>query len=128
MTDADDLSELRNEAESGTRFDSTESSDTTDSQEPLAETIVAELDRIDAGQSPNVTIRDRNLAALLRALEQRDELDTLGQAFDEALGNDVTEEYTKAEIGRLGIRIALENEASDSLAALEQALVDTIDV
>jgi hypothetical protein len=94
----------------------------------LTDAIVQELEAIDNGQSPNVTIRDRNLAALLRGLEERDELDQLGEAFDQALGNDPADEYTKADIGRLGVRIALENAAPETINALEDALVETIDV
>jgi uncharacterized UPF0160 family protein len=127
MSDTDkDLQELQENIQSSERTESHTEEDTNSST--LADAIVRELDAIDNGQSPNVTIRDRNLAALFRGLEERDELDQLGEAFDEALGNNPAEEYTKADIGRLGVRIGLENAAPETIKALEDALVETIDV
>jgi hypothetical protein len=128
MTDQDsELDKLQKKTQSRGRMESHDNQQ--DSPQTLTDAIVRELDAIDDnGQSPNVTIRDRNLAALLRGLEERDELDQLGEAFDEALGNDPAEEYTKADIGRLGVRIALENAAPETINALEDALVETIDV
>jgi len=127
MTDPDsELEELQKQAQSRGRMESHENQE--EPSQTLTDAIVRELDAIDDGQSPNVTIRDRNLAALLRGLEERDELDQLGEAFDQALGNDPADEYTKADIGRLGVRIALENAAPETIDALEDALVETIDV
>jgi hypothetical protein len=126
MTDTDsELEELKEQAQSPDR---TQSREPDDQDGSLATAIIQELEAIDNGQSPNVTIRDRNLAALLRGLEARDELEERGEAFERALENEPADEYTKADIGRLGVRIALENAAPETIDALEDALVETIEV
>lgn len=125
MTNEDDLSELRNEAESGTRFDSTDPGSEGDKEsEPLVELLLEKLDEIEGGESPNVTIRDRNMAALLRALEEREELDDLGRLLDDESAT----EYNKAQIGRLLFRAGLEAKAPEYLETLEEAAIERIEI
>lgn len=122
----DDIDELREQTETGSRIEQNASNDTGGE---LQAAISAELDAIENGDdSPNLTVRDRNMAALLRALEARGELDDLGVAMDQALGHSPGDDYKKADIGRKALRLALRDVDEDLLTTLEDAVAAQIQV
>jgi hypothetical protein len=126
MTENNELEQLREQTETGSRIEETASDDAGDE---LQEAIVDELDAIDDKEvSPNLTLRDKNMAALVRGLEEVDRLDEVGAALDRELGNEPAEEYNRADIGRLAIRIALQDVEPGLLESLEDAVAEQMQI
>lgn len=121
MTDADDeLEELREQTDVGTRAESLESDD----QPPALEDAMVELlADIEAGDiSKTLSVRDARLTALVRALEETDGLDDLGIKLQEALGRDAdVDEMDRSEVLRLAVRLGLQEAAPETLDAARDA-------
>lgn len=130
MTDTnDDLDALREQTETGSRLET--SSDDDEDAGVLKDAIGRELEAIASDEEdahPNVTMRDANLAALVRGLEATDRLDEVAGALDEALGNDSGEDYKKADVARKAARVALWEVSPDVMDELEDAVSSQLQV
>ena len=114
---AEELEALREQTTHGDRLD-----EAGDSEIPPAfiETLVDELEAIDAGDSQKtVSVWDGSLAAFLAALEAHpDEMEAVGSDLQAAL--DVTDrEIDRSELIRLAIRVGLAEASPEAFAALQ---------
>jgi hypothetical protein len=121
MTDDDEeLEQLREDTELGTRAEySTPSEETTN----LEDTMVALLADVEAGEiSKTLSVRDERLTALVRALEETDGLDDVGEALREELGREADAEGTdRSEVLRLAVRLGLQKAAPEVLDTARDA-------
>jgi hypothetical protein len=121
MTDDDEeLEQLREDTELGTRAEySTPSEETTN----LEDTMVALLADVEAGEiSKTLSVRDERLTALVRALEETDGLDDVGEALREELGREADADGTdRSEVLRLAVRLGLQKAAPEVLDTARDA-------
>ena len=121
MTDDDEeLEQLREDTELGTRAEySTPSEETTN----LEDTMVALLADVEAGEvSKTLPVRDERLTALVRALEETGGLDDVGEALREELGREGDADGTdRSEMLRLAVRLGLQEAAPGVLDTARDA-------
>lgn len=114
----EELAELREQTDPGTRA----AEATPDDSDELEDAIVATLRAIDRGEvSKTLSLRDERLTALVRGLEETDDLDAAGQALREHLDRDDTDEIDRSEFLRLAVRAGLQEAAPDVLDTAKQA-------
>lgn len=121
MTTTDEeLEELRQKTDVGTRAQSpaasTEGSD-------LEEAMVELLGEIEAGEvSKTLSVRDSRLAALVRALEETSDLDDVGESLRSELGREGDNGSTdRSEMLRLAVRLGLQQAAPEVLDTARDA-------
>lgn len=110
MTDDEELEQLREDTELGTRAeDSTLGEETTN----LEDAMVALLADVEAGEiSKTLSVRDERLTALVRALEETGGLDDVGEALQKELGREGDPDGTdRSEMIRLAVRLGLQEAA-----------------
>lgn len=121
MSDADDeLEELRQQTDVGTRAESsTSSDDATD----LGDAIVGYLGQVETGEvSKTLSVRDERLTALVRALEDTGDLDGVGAALGDELGRDAPADgIDRSEMLRLAVRLGLQQAAPEVLESARDA-------
>ena len=121
MTDDDEeLEQLREDTELGTRAEySTPSEETTN----LEDTMVALLADVEAGEvSKTLSVRDERLTALVRALEETGGLEDVGEALREELGREAdADETDRSEMLRLAVRLGLQKAAPEVLDTARDA-------
>jgi outer membrane receptor protein involved in Fe transport len=112
MTDDDELQELREQTDVGTRIQNVPD-DVEDGT--LEKTIVTLLDEVESGTvSKTLSLRDNRLAALIRGLEETDDLDDVGLALQNELGRDADPDMIdRSEVLRLAVRIGLQEAAPE---------------
>jgi len=115
----DDLEELREKTQNTDRVTTaTEES----SRPPLAEEIVEQKRAVADGKNPSIGTRSDSLAALLYALAERGELEDVNEALlDDLEGEPDVELDSKSGLVELGIRLALQEGASEYFEALGDA-------
>lgn len=121
-TDADkELAALRQQTSHGDRLD--DAADTTTTA-PFTETLIAELESIDAGETQKaVSVWDGPFAAFLHALEDHpDEMAAVGTRLQDALGASTDQEVDRSEVIRLTLRLGLTEASPDHMAALREAV------
>lgn len=124
MADGDE--EKAEELLSGSK-EQTRYNDVADDEESLNELIKEYHRAFEANDvSENLSFRDGQLAALLRALEDRGELEEITRAAESKLGRDHTRKTGRAETLRLLARIALREVAPDAVEAANQARKEQI--
>jgi hypothetical protein len=94
---------------------------TTDADKPALEEYIADVyEDLDAGEVPtNLTMRDRNLAALVRGLDEAGQLDAVGADLREHLGRDETDSESRGSLLGLLIRAGLSEVRPDLIEAGE---------
>lgn len=110
MTDDEELEQLREDTELGTRAeDSTLGEETTN----LEDAMVALLADVEAGEiSKTLSVRDERLTALVRALEETGGLDDVGEALRKELEREGDPDGTdRSEMIRLAVRLGLQEAA-----------------
>lgn len=121
MTDTDDeLEELRQKTDVGTRAQSvTSEKESTD----LETAIITLLSEVEDGQvSKTLSVRDARLAALVRALEETDDLPDVGAALQKELGRETDiDEIDRSEVLRLAVRLGIEQAAPEVLESARDA-------
>lgn len=72
---------------------------------------------IEAGEAPeNINLRDQRLKALLVALDETGELDTIAATLADELGTDIdTSDVSQSEVARLLLRVGLQEALPDVL-------------
>jgi hypothetical protein len=108
MTETDDeLEELREQTDVGTRA---EAETTNDETSELEDAIVTVLGEVESGDvSKTLSVRDEQLAALIRGLEETDSLADVGTPLKEELGRDDEKDVTdRSELLRLAVRLGLQ--------------------
>jgi hypothetical protein len=120
MTD-DDIEELRRKTDHGSRID--EESDAAGQQE-LVETMLDELATFDEGErQKTVSVWDGDVAALVAALEEHDQIADVGQQLADAHGVDIeTKSLDRSDVLRLALRHGFQHGAPDVWDALEDAI------
>jgi len=120
MTD-DDLEALRQQTERGDRVD--EAGDQAARRE-LKESILDELEKIDAGEEQKtISIWDGPVAALVRALEDehRELLEEVGEDLADEMDVDA-DEIERALVLRLALRLGLREVAPDAFESMRDAV------
>lgn len=111
MTGTDDeLEELREQTDVGTRAESETASGEASDLEDAIVTLLSEVENGDV--SKTLSVRDEQLAALIRGLEETENLDDIGQSLKENLGRDGDADGTdRSELLRLAVRLGLQEAA-----------------
>lgn len=93
----------------------------TDAEEPALEEYIADVyEELDAGEVPtNLTMRDRNLAALIRGLDEADQLDAVGADVREHLDRDTVDSESRGSVLGLLVRAGLDEVRPDLIEAGE---------
>ena len=93
----------------------------TTSDEPALEAYIADIyEELEAGEVPtNLTMRDRNLAALIRGLDEADQLDAVGADLRDHLGRDETDSESRGSLLGLLVRAGLADVRPDLIEAGE---------
>lgn len=120
MTDADDeLAELREQTDVGTRAQSLGDDGEMD---VLEDAVVALLAAVESGEvSKTLSVRDDRLAALIHALEETDELDAVGDALCDELDVESDDGADRSEVLRLAIRVGLREAVPDVIETARDA-------
>jgi len=121
MTEADDeLEELREQTDVGTRA---EAETTNDETSELEDAIVTLLGEVESGDvSKTLSVRDEQLAALIRGLEETDSLADVGTPLKEELGRDDDKDVTdRSELLRLAVRLGLQQAAPEVVETARDA-------
>jgi hypothetical protein len=97
----------------------------------LQDAIVDAYELIDEGDaSPNITVRDENLAALIRGLEDADELADVAQAARDELDRDggrVSRSQTFGDLARVGLSVVAPEVVEDGKAARKEFVLSQED-
>lgn len=119
--DDDELAALREQTTHGDRLDEAATSEAT---AEFIETIVAELNAIDAGETQKtVSVWDGSFAAFLHALDAHPEqLETVGTDLQEALDASTDEPVDRSEVIRLTLRVGLKEASPETFAALQEGV------
>jgi hypothetical protein len=116
MSDDTDLEELRRQTSRGDRLDEdTRRDDTAE----FRERVERALEEIDAGdRQKTVSVWDGPLAAFVAALEDTEDLQAVGTALQESLGEEVdAEAVDRSEVLRLALRLGFREAAPEYLEA-----------
>ena len=120
MSDDPDLEELREQTSHGDRIDEVASEE---QRAELRESIVDELEAIDAGdEQKTVSIWDGPAAAYIRALEEHPEqLTEVGHALQQRLDLD-EDDVERQDVVRLALRLGLREAAPKQFETLTEAV------
>jgi hypothetical protein len=121
MSSDEELEELRQSTERGSRLDNPSGKES--EGDDLVDALVTSLSSIDEGdRRKTIAVRDRSIAALLIAVAEReDDLQTIGMNLQQSLDREPSEEYDRSEIIRLAIRAGLQEAAPEYLEHLAEA-------
>jgi hypothetical protein len=121
MTDTEDeLEELREQTDVGTRAEAEPAGDDASDLEDAIVTLLGEVENGDV--SKTLSMRDEQLAALVRGLEETDSLDDVGTPLREALGRDGDRDVTdRSELLRLAVRVGLREAAPEVIETAREA-------
>ena len=121
MTETDkELEELREQTDVGTRAESETAGDETSDLEDAIVTLLSEVENGDV--SKTLSVRDEQLAALIRGLEETENLDDIGHSLQENLGRDGDADGTdRSEILRLAVRLGLQEAAPEVIETARNA-------
>jgi len=119
-TDDRDPEELLEQSKEQKRHRS-EPQQSTESEGPSLEEYIADIyEELDAGEVPtNLTMRDRNLAALIRGLDEADQLDATGADVREHLGRGTVDSESRGSVLGLLVRAGLAEVRPDLIEAGE---------
>lgn len=119
--DDEELAALREQTTHGDRLDEAATSDVT---AEFIETLVTELEAIDAGETQKtVSVWDGSFAALLHALDAHpDQLDAVGTDLQRALDVSPDEPVDRSELIRLALRVGLKEASPETFAALQDGV------
>lgn len=94
---------------------------TTDADEPALEEYIADVyEELEDGDVPtNLTMRDRNLAALVRGLDEAGQLDSVGADLRAHLDRDSTDSESRGSLLGLLVRAGLAEVRPDLIEAGE---------
>lgn len=122
MTDEKDPEELLAQSKEQKRHTSEPSATDDEPEVSLEEHIVdAYSDINSAGGSSNLTMRDANLAALIRGLENADLLDDVGADLRDELGKDHEDSETRSSVLSLLARVGLQEARPELLETGKEA-------
>jgi len=121
MTETDkELEELREQTNVGTRAESESASDETSDLEDAIVTLLGEVQN--GGVSKTLSVRDEQLTALIRGLEETDGINDVGASLREKLGRDsATDGTDRSEILRLAVRVGLQEAAPEVVETARDA-------
>lgn len=126
MSDEDiDLDELKRQTQSGDRLDSDADND---EQQQLADAILDELGRIDAGEEQKtVSIWDGPVAAYVRALDEHPEQRAeVGDALRRQLDVDDDDDIDRSELVRYALRLGFRQAAPDKFETLKESVQEHV--
>jgi len=116
---SDDLDELRRQTETGTRAQGESPADESDGLEDAIVDLLAAIE--DGEESKTLSVRDARLAALVKGLEEADELDGVGNALRSELDREANGDADRSEVLRLAVRLGLQEAAPEVLDAARDA-------
>lgn len=121
VNDDEELAALREQTTHGDRLDEAANSAVSAA---FVDTIVDELDAIDAGETQKtVSVWDGSVAAFLHALETHPEqLETVGADLQAALESSPDEPVDRSEVIRLALRVGLKEASPETFAALQEGV------
>ena len=113
------------------RHNSEPSTEETTDEQSLQDAIVDAYEAIDDGDtSSNITVRDENLAALVRGLENTDELTDVAEAARDELDRDegrVSRSQTLGDLARVGLSVVAPEVIEDGKAARKEFVLSQED-
>ncbi|WP_433631049.1 hypothetical protein [Halomicrococcus sp. NG-SE-24] len=113
------------------RHNSEPSTEETTDARSLQDAIVDAYEAIDDGDSSsNITVRDENLAALVRGLEDVDELSDVAEAARDELDRDegrVSRSQTLGDLARVGLDVVAPEVIEDGKAARKEFVLSQED-
>lgn len=120
-TDDRDPEELLKQSKEQKRHQSEPQQQDTEPDAPSLEEYIADIyEDLDAGEVPtNLTMRDRNLAALIRGLDEAGQLDAVGADVREYLDRDTTDSESRGSVLGLLVRAGLAEVRPDLIEAGE---------
>ena len=120
-TDDRDPEELLEQSKEQKRHQSEPQQQDTEPDAPSLEEYIADVyEELDAGEVPtNLTMRDRNLAALIRGLDEAGQLDAVGADVREYLDRDATDSESRGSVLGLLVRAGLAEVRPDLIEAGE---------
>jgi len=120
-TDDRDPEELLEQSKEQKRHQSEPQQDSEAVDESSLEEHIADVyEELDAGEVPtNLTMRDRNLAALIRGLDEAGQLDEVGADLREHLDRDTTDSESRGSVLGLLVRAGLDEVRPDLIEAGE---------
>ncbi|MDS0223621.1 hypothetical protein NDI54_19965 [Haloarcula sp. S1AR25-5A] len=120
-TDDRDPEELLKQSKEQKRHQSEPQQQDTEPDGPSLEEYIADVyEELDAGEVPtNLTMRDRNLAALIRGLDEAGQLDAVGADVREYLDRDATDSESRGSVLGLLVRAGLAEVRPDLIEAGE---------
>ena len=120
-TDDRDPEELLEQSKEQKRHRSEAQQQDTEPDAPSLEEYIANVyEELDAGEVPtNLTMRDRNLAALIRGLDEAGQLDAVGADVREYLDRDATDSESRGSVLGLLVRAGLAEVRPDLIEAGE---------
>jgi len=120
-TDDRDPEELLEQSKEQKRHRSEAQQQNGEPNDPSLEEYIADVyEELDAGEVPtNLTMRDRNLAALIRGLDEAGQLDAVGADVREYLGRDATDSESRGSVLGLLVRAGLAEVRPDLIEAGE---------
>jgi len=120
-TDDRDPEELLEQSKEQKRHRSEAQQQGSGPDEPSLEEYIADVyEDLDAGEVPtNLTMRDRNLAALIRGLDEAGQLDAVGADVREYLDRDATDSESRGSVLGLLVRAGLAEVRPDLIEAGE---------
>ncbi|WP_018258830.1 hypothetical protein [Halomicrobium katesii] len=120
-TDDRDPEELLEQSKEQKRHRSESQQQRDEPDEPSLEEHIADVyEELDAGEVPtNLTMRDRNLAALIRGLDEAGQLDDVGSDLREHLDRDAADSESRGSVLGLLVRAGLDEVRPDLIEAGE---------
>jgi len=120
-TDDRDPEELLEQSKEQKRHQSEPQQEPETVDEPALEEYIADVyEELDAGEVPtNLTMRDRNLAALIRGLDEAGQLDDVGSDLREHLDRDPADSESRGSVLGLLVRAGLDEVRPDLIEAGE---------
>ena len=118
--DDEDLEELRQQTDVGTRADSSTPNEGSGELETAIVKLLGEIESGDTGKT--LSLRDAQLTALIRGLEETDALDDVGTALQEELGRETDPDAVdRSEVLRLAVRLGLQEATPDVVETARDA-------
>lgn len=118
--DDEDLEELRQQTDVGTRADSSTPSEDSGELETAIVELLGEIESGDTGKT--LSLRDAQLTALIRGVEDTGGLDDVGTALQEELGREADPDAVdRSEVLRLAVRLGLQEAAPDVVETARDA-------
>lgn len=114
----DDIEQMREKTERKSRLE-----EVPDREQELVDDLTTVLSEIEAGElRKTIAVRDKPVAALLTVLDENpDAMTEVGQALQETLDRETSDNFDRSEIARLVFRVGLQEAVPEYMDQLQEA-------